>query len=162
MSNNALKQFFPSPSESAPKPTKTEHGEGSGQGYTLTVGPKQDLNKTLRELLVVQAGMSILSLDNKPYLTEIYLGAVGLRLNATGLPWTRLLSMMADQGIYIDNYPYIMLPHEQRDGQGKSKGVGNLRQREQMCLYYALVESIHHPCQFKIYGNGTLADRKGV
>lgn len=95
-------------------------------------------------------------------IVDALLATVGLTLNANGLPWTRLLTVIAERSIYIDNYPNIMLPHELRAGQSQSKGIGNLLLQEQVCLYYALTDSKNHPCRFKLYGAGSAKDRKGT
>lgn len=52
---------------------------------------------------------------------------------------------MVEEGIYLDNYPCILMPHENRNK--KNKGVQNLRRLEQKILIEALRSEVNQ-CQF--------------
>ena len=52
---------------------------------------------------------------------------------------------MVEEGIYLDNYPDILMPHENRNK--TNKGIQNLRRREQKMLIKALC-SKDNRCRF--------------
>ena len=74
------------------------------------------------------------------------------------LQWVKLLENMAEHCIYLNNYPEpILLPFEQHPTSNKNKGVGNLWLMEQHLLLTAF-RSSEHPCEFLVYGTGSVAD----
>jgi hypothetical protein len=62
----------------------------------------------------------------------------GLLLNASNLPWAKLLQICGDNDIYIDNYPAsVQLPGTPGKG-AHSKGIGNLIKQERLDLIKAI------------------------
>ncbi|KIL57472.1 hypothetical protein M378DRAFT_16228 [Amanita muscaria Koide BX008] len=62
----------------------------------------------------------------------------GLVLNASNLPWAKLLQVCAENNIYIDNYPAsVQRPGAPEKG-GHSKGIGNIVKQERLDLIKAI------------------------
>ncbi|KIL54098.1 hypothetical protein M378DRAFT_19207 [Amanita muscaria Koide BX008] len=75
--------------------------------------------------------------------------SVGLDIHRPngGLCWTVLPDLLANESVYINNYPDILMPHETRKTQTTSRGIKNLTMGERRKLIKAL-ESREYPCQF--------------
>ena len=78
-----------------------------------------------------------------------------------GLRWLKLLDNMAESGVYLNNYPYIMLPNKQRKSSAKSKGLGNLYLSHRKRLIEVFL-SEEHPCRFVTYRSGAIEDKIGM
>ena len=62
----------------------------------------------------------------------------GLTLNASNLPWAKMLQICADNDVYIDNYPpSVQLPGAPERG-GHSKGISNIVKQERQDLLKAI------------------------
>ncbi|KAF8335621.1 hypothetical protein F5887DRAFT_921032 [Amanita rubescens] len=61
------------------------------------------------------------------------------------LKWWTMVNDMVDQGVYLDNYPYILMPQEKRHE--RNQGIQNLSRTEQRTLIEAL-RSEANQCQF--------------
>lgn len=59
--------------------------------------------------------------------------------------WGTLEDVMIEQGVYLDNYPHIQMPHEKR--QTKGKGIQNLQTWEWKLLISALRSQVDQ-CRF--------------
>lgn len=63
---------------------------------------------------------------------------VGLTFNIGNFPWVNILSICADKGVYIDNYPEnIPFPVPKGNGQ-RNKGVANMSKQERAVIINAL------------------------
>ncbi|KAF8325703.1 hypothetical protein F5887DRAFT_1085304 [Amanita rubescens] len=70
-----------------------------------------------------------------------------------GFQWSKLLDILAGNGYYLDNYPYIALP----GATGKKMGIRGLSAKEMHTLLDAL-RSSNHRCEFKPYKSQSLRD----
>ncbi|KAF8335664.1 hypothetical protein F5887DRAFT_1079068 [Amanita rubescens] len=61
------------------------------------------------------------------------------------LKWSTMVNDMVDQDVYLDNYPYILMPQETRHK--RNQGIQNLSRTEQRALIEAL-RSEANQCQF--------------
>ena len=72
---------------------------------------------------------------------------VNLSLNEGNLPWAKLLTVCADNDVYIDNYPAsVQRPGGPEKG-GHSKGIGNIIKQERLDLLKA-IEAPKYPLKF--------------
>lgn len=101
--------------------------------------------KELKSLLIKAAGGS--SALHSLLLLKPVAGRAGFSiLDGNGrLMWATIEDAMAKEGVYLDNYPYVLMPHEKR--QTKGKGIQNLRPSERKLLILALRSEVHR-CQF--------------
>ncbi|KAF8347512.1 hypothetical protein F5887DRAFT_915777 [Amanita rubescens] len=70
-----------------------------------------------------------------------------------GFQWSKLLDILAGNGYYLDNYPYIALP----GATSKKMGIRGLSAKEMHTLLDAL-RSSNHRCEFKPYKSQSLRD----
>ncbi|KAF8676703.1 hypothetical protein AX14_004829 [Amanita brunnescens Koide BX004] len=97
-------------------------------GGVANSGPETD-EKILKDLLVQSAE-----------------GAKFDILNANGrLKWSTVVYAMVEEGVFLDNYPYVPMPQENRNG--KNKGIQNLCRTEQRVLIEALCSKVNQ-CRF--------------
>ena len=75
----------------------------------------------------------------------------------TGFQWSKLLDLLAENGYYLDNYPYIALP----GASGKKMGIRELPVKDMHTLIDALL-STNHRCEFKLYKSQSLRDIEGA
>ena len=59
--------------------------------------------------------------------------------------WGTVEDVMTKHGVYLDNYPDILMPHEKR--QTKGKGIQNLQTSEWKKLLNALCSQVNQ-CRF--------------
>lgn len=115
---------------------KLGNGEGDSEAWIL---------KELKSLLIKAAGGS--SALHSLLLLKSVAGRAGFSIldGNSRLMWATIEDVMAKEGVYLDNYPYILMPHEKR--QTKGKGIQNLWPSERKLLILALHSEVHQ-CQF--------------
>jgi hypothetical protein len=81
-------------------------------------------------------------------------------MGSNGLQWSTLLEIMAENGCYFDNYPYVTLPGIINSA-GRKKGIREVPVDEQRILLDAM-SATDHRCIFKAYNSQSPADVKGA
>ena len=88
---------------------------------------------------------------------------MGLKLvNGTGLKWDTLPNLLAEQGIYIDNWPEeTKFPGNYESTKGTKRGLWSLTICERETLLKAM-DDPHHPLEFKPFKRQSPEDIKGM